>query len=371
MKIAVLAHIRHAIAEPFMGGMEAHCQMLCQQLRRVGHLVTLFAAGGSRDENLVEICSAPYEEVLPWRVWRGSPELAGFQRAAFERAWATIVEQGFDVVHNNSLYAPILDWVARDGMPCVTSQHVPPFGVMREAAERTAASAQLRMTVTSQSQKALWPATVHPSTDVVNNGIRCDQWRPSEVRGDYFTWCGRITPTKGTADAVRAAMMAGVSLKLFGPVEDTAYFAGEVEPFLSDAIEYCGHQNLASLRDYVSRARGAIVTPLWDEPFGLVAAEALASGTPVIAYDNGALREVVGEGGLIVPPGDVAGLATAIGRAKQIDRTLCRARAVKHFSVEAMVAGYEECYRRALDAMLVQATCAFSSSQSRTRALLA
>ena len=85
MKIAVLAHIRHAIAEPFGGGMEAHCDMLCRGLRAAGHEVDLFAAEGSHDENLVPICAAPYDEVLPWRVYRGTSELAAYQRAAFER----------------------------------------------------------------------------------------------------------------------------------------------------------------------------------------------------------------------------------------------------------------------------------------------
>jgi glycosyltransferase involved in cell wall biosynthesis len=371
MKIAVLAHIRHPIAEPFMGGMEAHCRLLCDGLRARGHDVTLFAAQGSVDDCLVPICEAPYEKVLPWKIWRGSTELVAYQRAAFEFAWERIVASGFDIVHNNSLYPAIADWAARDLMPCVTSQHVPPFGDMRESIERTANEPQLVTTITSHSQMRLWNAHARRNMRVVHNGIRCDQWVPSEEPDDYFVWVGRITPNKGTACAARAARLAGLPLKIFGPVEDAPYFVEEVEPNLTDGVEFHGHRSAAQLRPIVAKARGALVTPVWDEPFGLVAAEALSCGTPVCAFDNGALAEVVGECGFVVPPRDVEGLARAMDRAGEIDRQACRRRALTRFSTQAMVEGYEACYRDALDGLRAQAARAFSSSQSSTTALLA
>ena len=117
--------------------MEAHCDMLCRGLRAAGHQVDLFAADGSQDESLVPICAAPYDEVLPWRVFRGTSELAAYQRDAFERVLLAVGAGAYDVVHNNSLFPEIIEWCARAGIPCVTSQHVPPFGAMFDAVAAT------------------------------------------------------------------------------------------------------------------------------------------------------------------------------------------------------------------------------------------
>ncbi len=375
MKIAVIAHIRHPIAEPFMGGMEAHCRMLCDGLRQAGHEVTLFASGRSCDRDLVAICDAPYDDVLPWRIWRGTPQLAAFQKDAFRFAWSRVLSGGFDVVHNNSLFPDIISWAVRDAVPCVTSQHVPPFGSMRDAVESAAQADCVQQTVTSAHQMTLWNARSRWNMAVVHNGVRTDRWLPRRNIGKYFVWVGRITPNKGTSLAVRAARKAGLPLHIYGPVEDAGYFASEVEPFLSQDIQYHGHVRLETLSPVVAQARGVLVTPLWDEPFGLVAAEALACGTPVCAFDNGALSEVVGECGYIVSARDVDALAAAMHKIDAIDRNSCRQRALRHFSSDAMVAGYERAYDRARCVTRGAAPChaarTFASSQSRTAALLA
>jgi len=371
MKIAVVAHIRHPIAEPFMGGMEAHSRMLCDGLRRNGHDVVLFASARSSDMDLVPVCQAPYEDVLPWRVHRGTPELACYQDQAFAYAWQRIVADGFDVVHNNSLYPGIIGWAVRDNVPCVSSQHVPPFGKMREAVEASAADPIVQHTVTSRDQMSLWSARAQRNMAVVHNGVETDRWQPGAGDADYLVWAGRITPNKGTSHAVRAARLGGLPMHVFGPVEDARYFTEEVEPFLADGVEYHGHVSLATLRPIIGRARGMVVTPLWDEPFGLVAAEALSCGTPVCAFDNGALAEVVGDCGHVVPPRDVEALADAMGRIDAIDRNACRKRALERFSSTAMITGYERAYERAVDALLHQAARPFASSHSSTSALLA
>ena len=373
MKIAVLAHIRHAIAEPFSGGMEAHCDMLCRGLRAAGHEVDLFAAEGSTDPGLVPICDAPYDAVLPWSVYRGSRELAAYQRDAFERVLLRIGAGAYDVVHNNSLFPEIIAWCAKAGIPCVTSQHVPPFGAMFDAVLAASECPNIGGTVTSHDQLSLWSQKGCAELKVVPNGIDTQIWQPTGEVGDYFTWAGRIVPNKGLAHAVKAARLAGIRLKIFGPVEDAGYFAEEVEPYLAERIEFHGHKSGDMLRREVAGARGALVTPLWDEPFGLVAAEALSCGTPVAGFDRGALKEVVGDCGHLVQGGDVDALADAIGRIGQIDRTACRRRAVRHLSIQAMIRGYEACYARVIaGARLVSLPrLAWSSSASRTSALLA
>ncbi|MGE5953637.1 MAG: glycosyltransferase [Qipengyuania vulgaris] len=373
MKIAVLAHIRHAIAEPFSGGMEAHCDMLCRGLRAAGHDVDLFAAEGSSDPGLVPICDAPYDEVLPWRVYRGTRELAAYQRDAFERVLTKIGTDEYDVVHNNSLFPEIIEWCAHAGIPCVTSQHVPPFGSMFDAVLASSQYPNIGATVTSRDQLSLWSQKGCEDLEVVPNGIDTQTWLPTGEVGDFFSWVGRIVPNKGLGQAVKAARLAGVRLKIFGPVEDASYFADEVEPYLTSGIEFHGHKSGDVLRREVADARGALVTPLWDEPFGLVAAEALSCGTPVVGFDRGALAEVVGDCGHLVQGGDVDALADAIGHIGQIDRTACRRRAVQHLSIRAMIRGYEECYAEVIAGARLASLprLAWSSSASRTSALLA
>ncbi|MWV27110.1 glycosyltransferase [Aurantiacibacter rhizosphaerae] len=373
MKIAVLAHIRHAIAEPFSGGMEAHCDMLCRGLRAAGHDVDLFAASGSNDPGLIPICDAPYDHVLPWHVYRGTRELAAYQRDAFALALSRVEGGGYDVVHNNSLFPDIIEWCANAGIACVTSQHVPPFGTMFDAVLAGCEYPHIGATVTSRDQLSLWTRKGCDALEVVHNGVDTASWTPVEVTGDYFTWVGRITPNKGLGHAVRAAGKAGTRLKIFGPVEDAAYFAEEVEPFLTNGIEYHGHRSADILRKAVASARGALVTPLWDEPFGLVAAEALSCGTPVIGFNRGALAEVVGDCGCLVDGADVDALAMAIANAGQISRAACRQRAIDHLSIEAMIRGYEGCYAKVISASRLAPvpSLACSSNFSSTSALLA
>jgi glycosyltransferase involved in cell wall biosynthesis len=374
MKIAVLAHIRHAVAEPFEGGMESHCAGLCHGLREAGHAVTLFAAAGSCDPVLEQICPAPYDAVLPWERYRGTSELADYQRDAFGKAWRTVREGGFDVVHNNSLFPDIIGWAAQDGVPCLTSQHVPPFGPMRDAVEAAATSPHCRFTVASGSQLGLWDVERCPHMTVVPNGVDTGYWRPADARTRTFVWTGRITPNKGLAKAVEAASLAGIALEIYGPLEDAGYFDRFVAPFLSDRIVYRGHVERAVLRDRIAPAAGAILTPMWDEPFGLAAAEALSCGVPVVAFDRGAMREVIGPCGILVPAGEVEALAAAIQDLEGIDRAACRRRAELRLSRRAMISGYESFYEAAIaagDATAPNLAAARSSSQSRTSALLA
>ena len=373
MKIAVVAHIRHAISQPYKGGMESHCHMLCDGLRRRGHDVTLFAAGGSSDDCLVPICDAPYEQVLPWNVYRGSSRLADYQRDAFEQVLLNVGAGGFDVVHNNSLFPELMDWFAAAGVPCVTSQHVPPFEAMVQAVIRSTRKSGNVVTCTSADQQRIWDERGFEDTRVVPNGVDTSKWQPAREVADFFTWVGRIVPNKGLAEAVAAARMAGISMRIFGPIEDVPYFVDRVEPLLGQGVEYHGHQTFEQLRDQLCRAAAAVVTPMWDEPFGLVAAEALSCGVPVVGFDRGALREVVGDCGVLVEAGDVAALSEGMARVGEIDRELCRQRAVTQLSIEAMIDGYEQCYEAAVAGARISslARLCWSSRAPRTTALLA
>jgi glycosyltransferase involved in cell wall biosynthesis len=138
-------------------------------------------------------------------------------------------------------------------------------------------------------------------------------------------------------------------LLLAGPVLDEDYVEREIRPRLGDDVRHVGHLDQDALCALVGSARVAVVTPDWEEPYGLVAAEAMACGTPVAALDRGAMREVVVDGGgVLADPHDPAALARAMVEASRLDRDVVRRTAVEHCSLERMVDAYELVYTQAL-----------------------
>jgi glycosyltransferase involved in cell wall biosynthesis len=353
LRVAVIAHVRHPIAAPFMGGMEAHCDLLVRALIRRGHQVTLFASGDSApDLPLHPITATAYERELPWALWHGRPELRAWLMRAYQRAWQAVVTGGFDVVHNNSLFPELHDWAARDGVPMLTSLHVPPFRFLRESLER-ADVPWLRQTVTSASQLPLWPTLDPDRLDVAWNGIDLANWPYRPDGNGRAVWFGRITPNKGTVLALKAASAAGIGLDVIGPIECEDYFAG-VAPLLTGPHRYLGQLSGPDLAARVGQASVMLATPMWDEPFGLTVAEAMACGVPVAALDRGAMREVIGDTGTIAT--DPAALPDAILQALRADRPACRDRVETLFTADAMVARYEAAYAATLAGTAIRAS---------------
>ena len=353
MRIAILAHIRHPIAQPFMGGMEAHAYHLAHALQGRGHDVTLFASGDSRvDVALVSVTPEHYERTYPFERYHGSDQLNEFLDAAFAKTLPDLRDGEFDVIHNNSLhrFPPRMSYEQR--IPMVTSLHVPAFDWLRRAVLESAAP-WCRFTATSRRHAlSYWSdATTGALPDgahVVHNGIDLSAWSFAPQGNGRAIWAGRIHPNKGPHLAAEAARRAGVALDLYGPIEIREYFDQRLRPLLSESIRYRGHVSGERLAARMREASVYVFTPMWDEPFGLVAVEAMACGLPVAAFDNGAAREVVGSAGIIAPAGDVDALAEAIRRALAIPRLVPRARVEESFSVDGMVAGYEAVYEAAI-----------------------
>jgi glycosyltransferase involved in cell wall biosynthesis len=171
----------------------------------------------------------------------------------------------------------------------------------------------------------------------------------SEGDRSFVTWLGRLAPAKGAHLAIEAARRAGVPIVLAGRVSDgpeAAYFEREVRPRLGDDASFVGAVDEEAKRQLLLDAR-ALLSPVdWEEPFGSVMAEAMAWGTPVIAFRRGAAREVVEHGrtGFLVT--DVEGMAGAIGAIGELRPEDCRASAATRFDVPMMVDAYESLYRR-------------------------
>ncbi|KIN70581.1 putative sugar transferase [Sulfitobacter noctilucae] len=349
MKIAVIGHIRFPIAPPFMGGMEAHCWHLCRGLRARGHDVTLFAAGDSDWGGKVEpVIQTHYDRVYPWHKWHGTQELTDYLDQAFERLLPRIIAGGFDVVHNNSLHRFPPRFATRDRIPMVTSLHVPPFKVLKRAVADGGTPWSLFTTCSKRQLSAWFDTADAPFARVVPNGIDLDAW-PFCPEGDgTAVWMGRITPTKGTHLAVQAARLAGIPLRFYGTIENQTYFDEEIAPLLSADVQYGGLLKGADLAREIARSSVLLFTPLWDEPFGLAAIEAMACGLPIAAIENGAIREVAGDVAEYATA-DAGDLARALKSVLKISRNKARQRAEQLFTLDQMLSAYEALYARAID----------------------
>ena len=353
MNIGIIASVRHPISEPFAGGLERHTHLLASALRRRGHAVTVFASTSADPALGAEpICDGDSLLDFSPQARRDASMLAEpfmAEHHAYLRLMLGLQSRRFDVVHNNALhYLPVAMAPALP-FPLVTTLHTPPTpwlesAIASRAGGRTSGGGAHFVSVSASNARS-WRAVLDACT-VIPNGIDLAEW-PFQPRGDkgLAVWTGRFVPEKGPHLAIDAAHAAGLPIALAGPLHDPGYFVAQVAPRLRAGDVYAGHLPHAELAELVGRAGVFLSTPCWDEPYGLVVAEALACGTPVAAFDRGAMSEILDRtSGRLAPPGDVAALAGAAREALQLDRAACRRRAEAHCSVEAMVSRYERLY---------------------------
>ena len=310
-----------------------------------GHRVTLFAAPGSRPHPRVELWTADVftasqaaraDLAAPPDRWMSEHHAYLDLMLRLSRGTST-----FDVIHNNSLHHLPVAMSPAVSTPVATVLHTPPLPWL-ESAVHLAGAGSTFVSVSRHTANA-WSHVVETAT--VPNGVDTDRWVPGPGGGPAV-WSGRIVPEKAPHEAIDAARRAGVRLVLAGRVLDEDYARAEVLPRLGGDVTYAGHLSHHELRTLVGRASVALVTPTWDEPYGLVAAEAMASGTPVAGYARGGLAEVVGlRGGRLVAAGDTDALAAAVLEASRLPRAEVRAHAVQCCSRTAMLDAYETVYR--------------------------
>jgi glycosyltransferase involved in cell wall biosynthesis len=349
MHLALIGSARFPIAEPFAGGLEAHVWALARGLLERGHRVSVFAAPGS-DAVL------GLEEMELRR-----PRLSDAARADVSMAAADWIDEHhaylhlmlrlargterYDLVHNHSLHHLPIAMAETLPLPMLTTLHTPPTPWL-ESAIQIHESCPVAFAAVSGHTARSWRHAV-PDASVVPNGVDVSRWRPGPGGGP-LVWYGRVVPEKGTHLAIDAARAAGEQLLVAGPVVDHRYWRDEVEPRLEPRhVRHLGHLGHDELARIVGEARAVLVTPCWDEPYGLVVAEALACGTPVCGFARGALPELVDPScGILVEPGDVEALAASIPAACRLSRAAARAHAEHNCSLHRMVDDYERLYAR-------------------------
>jgi glycosyltransferase involved in cell wall biosynthesis len=308
-------------------------------LQQAGCDVRLFATGDST-------CPVP----LAWHVphalgteYRPDDELAHV--AAAYRSLHDV-----DVIHDHTLAGAL--WAAQRGVaiPLVATVHGELTGPMASHYARMAA-AGVHVVAISEAQRQTAPWGMVDA--VIHHGVDVARFPVGAGDGGYVLFLGRMHPDKGAHRAIEAARLAGVPIRLAAKMREPAerrYFADAVEPLLGPDAVYLGEVGHEQKVELLADAM-ALVNPIrWPEPFGLVMIEALACGTPVLAFPEGAAPEIVEDGRSGFLCGDVEALAEAVRRvaAGALDRRACRQRATDHFSTDRMVADHLALYQRVL-----------------------
>ncbi|MDQ1085200.1 MULTISPECIES: glycosyltransferase [Microbacterium] len=343
LRVLVVAPSRYPLRQPHAGGLEACVWDRVRWLRARGHEVALCAAEGSDYLGDVPEFRLPVPEWMRPEESSDTEYPEGYAAAvdaAYDAALDRLIVDRhlYDVVDNHSLHPAPIRWSRAADIPVVTTLHTPPLEPMLEAAAEVRDSPH-RFVAVSQATARAW-SREGVDAFVFPNGIDTDQW----TRGDggaSWVWSGRVVPEKAPHLAIEAARSAGAHIVLAGRIGDVDYFEQEIVPRLGVHARYVGPLRQPDLCRLVGSSAVALVTPMWEEPFGLVIAEALATGTPVAAFDIGGVSEVLAgmPGSATVMPGDVVALGKAAaelaaeGAREPLTRARTRRAAVRQHSL--------------------------------------
>lgn len=318
------------------GGTELVVDQLARGLQAAGHDVVLFTTGDAT-------CPVTRHHLHP-RALGTDANLRGELPHAIA-AHAALVD--VDVIHDHTVVGPLWSLALGGGHPpVVTTAHGPMDHLLRPW--YATIGGHVDVVAISRNQRDSAPDVSFAG--VIHHGIDVDAMPVGRGDGGYALFLGRMSPDKGVHRAIDVARAVGVPLRIAAKLrepDEQAYFEAVVQPLLGPGVVYLGEVGAAEKRRLLGGAV-ALVNPIrWPEPFGLVMIEALACGTPVLAFAEGAAPEIVDDGVTGFLCADEAAMAAALSRVGDLDRAACRAVAAARFSTRRMVADHVALYRRA------------------------
>ncbi len=335
LRVAMLAPIAWRTPPRHYGPWERVTSLLTEGLVARGVEVTLFATGDS-------LTAGKLQSVVP-HGYEEDPEIDAKVAEALHIASVFEQAESFDIIHNQFDFFP-LSYSRLVKTPVVTTIH----GFSSDLIKPVYRRYNGHVSYVSISDADRDPGLDYVAT--IYHGIDIERFTFNKTGGDYLLFFGRIHPDKGAAEAIRIARESDRKLKMAGIIQDEDYFRREVEPFIDNRhVEYLGSVG-PDRRDGLLGGAFALLHPIdFDEPFGLSIVEAMACGTPTIAYARGSMPELIRDGvdGLLVG-GTEEGI-DAVARVREIDRVACRKTAEERFTVDRMVDDYLRTYRTILD----------------------
>jgi glycosyltransferase involved in cell wall biosynthesis len=336
MHIAMLAPIAWRTPPRHYGPWESVTSLLTEGLVARGHDVTLFATADSHTSgSLHAVCPRGYEEdrsLIP-KVWECLHIAELFEHG-----------DGYDIIHNHFDYLP-LTYTGLTTAPVVTTIHgFSSPGILPVYKKYNDTAFYVSISDADRSSDLDYIKTIH-------HGIDIRQFDFQPVPDDTLLFFGRIHNDKGARQAIEIAKACRKKLILAGIIQDQAYFDRYVVPHIDDdTVTYVGSVAPAARNRLLGQACALLHPIQFDEPFGLSVIEAMACGTPVIAFDRGSMPELIknGHNGFLVDTVDEA--IDAVARLPEIDRVDCRHHVEQHFTVERMSQDYIQVYEMILDA---------------------
>jgi len=339
MRIAQVAPLDEAVPPVFYGGTERIVAYLCDTLVDMGHEVTLFASAESRTRaKLVRM----RDQAIRLDETALKSHLAAHLAMMHEVRGR---QDEFDVLHFHTdvIHFPLFEDVADRTLTTLHGRLD-----LKDLRNMLMRWPDYPLASISDNQRTPLPHANWAAT--VQHGLPMQQFRFSPApHGGYLAFLGRVSPEKGPIRAIEIARAAGIPLKIAAKVDphDEAYFHRHVEPLLADPlIDFIGEIGDADKSDFLGNALALLFPIDWPEPFGLVMIEAMACGTPVIAFNRGAVSEIVDDGvtGFVVNSTEEA--LAAIGRVKPLNRRRIRHICERRFSAAAMAKRYLDVYAR-------------------------
>jgi glycosyltransferase involved in cell wall biosynthesis len=349
LKIAQVTNLQEAVPPINQHGLEQLVFDLTEELIDLGHEVTLFATADSKTRaKLVPIWpKATRHDPL-------SSKIDSQTFAIWSVAEAMIRHTDFDVIHSHAGYV-FNQFAGAISTPVISTEHNPvsydfidqfPTEYQKYFTEIEQKHFSKNHTVAISNFQA---SCFRRPVTTIQNGIRLTNWPYSQnTQRSYLGFLGYITPDKGVSEAIQAVLPTKERLLIAGPLDTTpknqAYFDEKIKPFLSERIQYVGPLGFDEKKKFYSEAKAILMPIQWDEPFGLVALESLASGTPVIGWKRAALPEIITDGKTGFLTTSVSEMTQKISQLEKLTSLDCRQSAEEKFSATLMAKKYEEFY---------------------------